>query len=60
MRELGRVARQVAVNMWGVEEVQMFAAIGRTARVVGGGYASKGRAATAPRRSSTTCSREPG
>ena len=42
MRELGRVARQVAVNMWGVEEVQMFAAIGRTARVVGGGYAEQG------------------
>ena len=42
MRELGRVAHQVAVNMWGVEEVQMFAAIGRTTRVVGGGYAEQG------------------
>ena len=42
MRELGRVAHQVAINMWGVEEVQMFAAIGRTARVVGGGYAEQG------------------
>jgi SAM-dependent methyltransferase len=34
MRELVRVARRVAICMWGVEEVQMFAAIGRTARVV--------------------------
>ena len=42
MRELGRVARQVAINMWGVEEVQMFAAIGRAADVVGGGYAEQG------------------
>ena len=35
MRELGRVARRVAICMWGVEEVQMFAAIGRTSRVLG-------------------------
>ena len=42
MRELGRVAHQVAINMWGVEEVEMFAAIGRTAEVVGGGYAEQG------------------
>jgi SAM-dependent methyltransferase len=42
MRELGRVAHKVAINMWGIEEVQMFAAIARTARVVGGGYAEQG------------------
>ena len=42
MRELGRVAHQVAINMWGLEEVQMFAAIGRAANVVGGGYAEQG------------------
>ncbi len=35
MRELGRVAHRVAICMWGVEEVDMFAAIGRTARVLG-------------------------
>ena len=34
MRELSRVAQQVAICMWGVEEVEMFAAIDRTARVV--------------------------
>ena len=28
MRELGRVAQRVAICMWGIEEVQMFAAIG--------------------------------
>jgi SAM-dependent methyltransferase len=39
MRELGRVARRVAICMWGIEEVQMFAAIDRTARVVGSGSA---------------------
>jgi SAM-dependent methyltransferase len=33
--EMARVARRVAVCMWGVEEVDMFAAIGRTASVVG-------------------------
>jgi SAM-dependent methyltransferase len=37
MRELGRVAGQVAICMWGVEEVEMFAAIGRTSRMLGGG-----------------------
>ena len=42
MRELGRVAHRVAICMWGVEEVQMFAAIGRTARVVGSGSAEQG------------------
>ena len=41
MRELGRVAHRVAICMWGVEEVQMFAAIGRTARVVGSGSAEQ-------------------
>jgi SAM-dependent methyltransferase len=35
MRELSRVARRIAICMWGVEEVEMFAAIERTARVVG-------------------------
>lgn len=39
MRELGRVAHRVAICMWGVEEVEMFAAIGRTARVLGSGAA---------------------
>ena len=42
MRELGRVARKVAICMWGVEEVQMFAAIGRTARALGSGSAEQG------------------
>ena len=37
MRELGRVAHRVAICMWGVEEVEMFAAIGRTTRVLGSG-----------------------
>jgi SAM-dependent methyltransferase len=37
MRELARVARKVAICMWGVEEVEMFAAIGRTSRAIGGG-----------------------
>jgi SAM-dependent methyltransferase len=40
--EMARVAGAVAVCMWGVEEVQMFAAIGRTAQAVGGGYAEQG------------------
>ena len=39
MREFGRVAHRVAICMWGVEEVQMFAAIGRVARAVGSGAA---------------------
>jgi SAM-dependent methyltransferase len=42
MRELGRVAHQVAICMWGVEEMQMFAAIGRTARALGSGSAEQG------------------
>jgi len=36
IREMARVARTVAVCMWGVEEMEMFAAIGRTAQAVGG------------------------
>ncbi len=42
MRELGRVAQRVAICMWGVEEVEMFAAIDRTARIIGGSYAERG------------------
>src|SRR3954447_12207622 len=42
VRELGRVARTVALCMWGVDEVQMFAAIGRTDSVLGAGYAEQG------------------
>jgi SAM-dependent methyltransferase len=42
MRELGRVARRVAICMWGVEEMEMFAAIGRTARALGAGEAESG------------------
>ena len=41
-RELGRVAQRVAICMWGVEEVEMFAAIDRTARIIGGSYAERG------------------
>jgi SAM-dependent methyltransferase len=33
--EMVRVARRVAVCMWGIEEVDMFAAIGRTAVAIG-------------------------
>jgi SAM-dependent methyltransferase len=42
MRELARVAHRVAICMWGVEEVEMFAAIDRTARVLGSGSAEEG------------------
>ncbi|HET7378755.1 MAG TPA: methyltransferase domain-containing protein [Gaiellales bacterium] len=42
MRELRRVADRVAICMWGVEEVQMFAAIDRTARALGAGSAEQG------------------
>jgi SAM-dependent methyltransferase len=42
MRELGRVSHRVAICMWGVEEVQMFAAIGRTARMIDSGTAEQG------------------
>jgi SAM-dependent methyltransferase len=34
--EMARVARRVAVCMWGIEEVEMFAALGRTASAIGG------------------------
>jgi SAM-dependent methyltransferase len=33
--EMARVARRVAACMWGIEEVEMFAAIGRTAEAIG-------------------------
>jgi hypothetical protein len=33
--EMARVARRVAVCMWGIEEVDMFAAIERTANAIG-------------------------
>jgi SAM-dependent methyltransferase len=42
MRELGRVARRVSICMWGVEEVQMFAAIDRTAQLLGSSRAEQG------------------
>jgi SAM-dependent methyltransferase len=42
MRELARVARTVAVCMWGVEEHEMFAAIGRAAQAVGIGRTEAG------------------
>jgi SAM-dependent methyltransferase len=42
MRELRRVARRIAICMWGVEEVEMFAAIERTARVVGASRGEQG------------------
>jgi SAM-dependent methyltransferase len=42
IREMARVAHTVAVCMWGVEEVEMFAAIGRTAQAIGGSYAEQG------------------
>lgn len=42
MRELGRVARTVAICMWGLEEMEMLAAIGRTARVLGLSAAGSG------------------
>lgn len=47
MRELGRVAHRVAICMWGVEEVQMFAAINRTARTLGSAPAEPPRYRTA-------------
>jgi SAM-dependent methyltransferase len=43
VREMARVARRVAVCMWGVEEVDMFAAIDRTAEVVGTSRAAEPR-----------------
>jgi SAM-dependent methyltransferase len=41
--EMARVARRVAVCMWGVEEVDMFAAIDRTAEAVGASRATEPR-----------------
>ncbi len=35
VRELGRVAGRVALCTWGVQEVEMFAALGRTAEAIG-------------------------
>jgi SAM-dependent methyltransferase len=35
VREMARVARTVAICMWGVMEMEMFAAIERTAKVIG-------------------------
>ena len=42
MRELARVAHRVAICMWGVEEMQMFAAIGRTAQAIDSGSVEPG------------------
>jgi SAM-dependent methyltransferase len=47
--EMARVARRVAVCMWGVEEVDMFAAIDRTAVVVGHTRAAEPRRYRTPR-----------
>lgn len=41
--EMARVARRVAVCMWGVAEVEMFAAIDRTAETIGASRASEPR-----------------
>lgn len=41
--EMARVARRVAICMWGVAEVDMFAAIDRTAEVVGPSRATEPR-----------------
>lgn len=41
--EMARVARRVAICMWGVAEVDMFAAIDRTAEVIGTSRASEPR-----------------
>jgi SAM-dependent methyltransferase len=41
--EMGRVARRIAVCMWGVEEVDMFAAIDRAAEAVGASRATEPR-----------------
>ncbi|HEY2183088.1 MAG TPA: methyltransferase domain-containing protein, partial [Gaiellaceae bacterium] len=41
--EMARVARRVAVCMWGVEEVDMFAAIDRAAEAVGASHATEPR-----------------
>lgn len=41
--EMARVARRVAACMWGVEEVEMFAAIDRTAEAIGASRATEPR-----------------
>jgi SAM-dependent methyltransferase len=41
--EMARVARRVAVCMWGIAEVEMFAAIDRTAEVIGASRATEPR-----------------
>jgi SAM-dependent methyltransferase len=41
--EMARVARRVAVCMWGIEEVDMFAAIDRTAQAIGASRATEPR-----------------
>ncbi len=48
--EMARVARRVAVCMWGVAEVDMFAAIDRAAEAVGASRAEPSLAATGRRR----------
>ena len=47
--EMARVARRVAVCMWGVAEVDMFAAIDRAAAVVGASRAAEPRRYRTPR-----------
>jgi SAM-dependent methyltransferase len=42
VREMSRVAHTVAVCMWGINEVEMFAAIERTARAVGASHGEQG------------------
>ena len=41
--EMARVARRVAICMWGVAEVEMFAAIDRTAEAIGGSHGGEPR-----------------
>ena len=41
--EMARVARRVAICMWGVEEVDMFAAVDRTAAAIGASRATEPR-----------------
>src|SRR4051812_19650178 len=42
VREMARIAPSVAVCMWGVEEMEMFAAIGRTSQAIDGTSAETG------------------
>ena len=42
VREMARVAHTVAVCMWGINEVEMFAAIERTAQAVGASHGEQG------------------